>query len=419
MRDTAEIVAPLAVKEVIAKRPLRVCQVAYTFYENDNRVRRYAEALATQGNEVEVMALRRKGQAKSGYSEGVRVFRIQRRAVTEKQPLAYLLKILFFFVRSTLLLSLRHLRNPYDVVHVHNVPDFLVFTAAIPKFMGARVILDIHDILPELYAGKFGSTSQSVVFRTLLWVERASCRFADHVIVANDLWHEKLTARALDTAKCTAMLNYPDLRMFKPLPADQRRRDSTFVMLYPGTLNHHQGLDIAIRAFALVKDRMPKAELHIYGEGPARPQLLELAKACGTSDRVRIMDLLPLEEIARVIASADVGVVPKRADGFGNEAFSTKTLEFMVCGVPVIVSRTMVDEHYFNERLVRFFVPGSDADLAQAMLDVYETRLDNGDWIKAARQFGVQNSWQERVHEYFRLVNSLVQKSVGHTAVAR
>ena len=414
------MVVPLLARDILPKRrPLRVCHLAYTFYENDHRVRRYAEALAEKGHNVEVLSLRRQGQARTAYAGRVHTIRIQRRAVTEKRPLAYLLKLLWFFLRSMAVLSVRHLRHPYDVVHVHNVPDFLVFAAILPKLMGARVILDIHDILPEFYVGKFGPGGHSMVFQALLWVEKLSCRFADHVIVANDLWHDKLLARALDTVKCTTMLNYPDLRVFKPLPVDQRRHDGRFVMMYPGTLNHHQGLDIAIRAFALVKDRMPDAELHIYGEGPARPRLLALVGECGLTDRVHIMDLLPLEEIAAVIASADLGVVPKRADGFGNEAFSTKTLEFMVCCVPVVVSRTRIDGHYFDKTVVRFFEPGSDPDLAQAMLDAYETRLRNDEQIRAAQQFGIQNSWQKRVHEYLNLVDSLAHTSLHRPAVAR
>ena len=61
----------------------------------------------------------------------------------------------------------------------------------------------------------------------------------------------------------------PGSRLFKPLAAEKKRTDGNFIFLYPGTLNHHQGVDIAIKAFALVKDGMPNAELHIYGEGPA------------------------------------------------------------------------------------------------------------------------------------------------------
>ena len=47
------------------------------------------------------------------------------------------------------------------MIHVHSVPDFLVFAALVPKLLGARIILDIHDILPEFYASKFGASKDS------------------------------------------------------------------------------------------------------------------------------------------------------------------------------------------------------------------------------------------------------------------
>jgi glycosyltransferase involved in cell wall biosynthesis len=388
-------------------RRLRICHLAYTFYENDNRVIRYAEALAERRDDVDVIALRREKQSWRGRINGVEVYRIQRRTVNERGRLSYLFKLLWFTIQSAFLLATLQLRRRYDVVHVHNVPDFLVFAAVVPKLMGARVILDIHDVLPELYAGKFGADDRSAVFCWLLRIERISCRFADHVIVANHLWHAKLTSRALPASQCTPIMNYPDLRLFKPLTGDRRRTDGRFVFLYPGTLNHHQGLDLAIKAFALAKDRMPEAELHIYGEGPARQGLVRLTQELGLVDRVKILDRLPITDIAVVMASADVGVEPKLGDGFGNEAFSTKTLEFMACNVPVIVSRTRVHAHYLNDTIVRFFTPGQETELAHVMLDVYAHRGDHAERIRAARAFASLYGWHERASSYTGVVDSL------------
>jgi glycosyltransferase involved in cell wall biosynthesis len=406
-------------KTMSATRPgrrLRVCHVAYTFYENDNRVIRYAESMAERGHDVEVIALRRQGQSNTHEMNGVRIHRIQRRSVNERGALSYLPKLVWFLINSMVRLTLFQLRRRYDIVHVHNVPDFLVFAAIMPKLMGARVILDIHDVLPELYGGKFGAGEKSAAFRALLVVERLSCRFANHVIIANHLWHTKLIERSVPEWKCTAILNYPDLRMFRPLEA--RARKAAFVFLYPGTLNHHQGLDIAIDAFAQVRDRMPGAEVHIYGEGPARPALTRQATDLGLADRVRLMDRVPLVEVARLMAAADVGIVPKRADGFGNEAFSTKTLEFMACGVPIIVSRTQIDAHYFDDSVVRFFTPGSVDDLARAMLWTYEHRAEHGEWIRAASAFASRFSWQERSTDYLDIVHRLVGEESSPEAVA-
>jgi glycosyltransferase involved in cell wall biosynthesis len=392
------------------RKPLRVCHIAYSFYETDNRVMRYAETLAARGDHVDVVALRRPGQGTRATVGGVNILRVQRRAVSERTASAYLFKILWFFVKCLVLLSVRSLSKPYDIVHVHNMPDFLVFTAAVQKLRGAAVILDIHDVVPELYAGKFGKRQDSRLIRAMLSVERASCRFADHVIVANQLWHERLARRSLSPGKSTTILNYPDLAVFRPGSRDRADGDRRFVFLYPGTLNHHQGLDIAVAAFGEASPRMPGAELHIYGDGPDRHALRQQVQDLGLGDRVKIMDRVPLHNVPQLMAAADAGVVPKRADGFGNEAHSTKILEFMACGIPVIVSRTKVDAHYFTDDVVRFVRPGDVGDLALGMVGVYGQRGQHGRWIAAALEHARRNSWQEHANIYVGLVDRLTAR---------
>ncbi|MCC6862690.1 MAG: glycosyltransferase family 4 protein [Bryobacterales bacterium] len=387
---------------------LRVCHIAYTFYEEDNRVTRYAEALCGDGHHVDVIALRRPGQAPSGERSGVRVHRIQQRSVTERSAWCYLLKILLFLGKAAMVVSARHLRRRYDIIHVHNIPDFLVFAALVPRLTGTPVILDIHDILPELYARKFAIGAGSRVLSWLLFVERLSCRFASHVIVANDIWRAKLVRRSVAPGDCTTVLNYPDLRVFAPLPPGRPADGGKFVMLYPGSLNHHQGLHVAIRAFARACNRMPGSEFHIYGEGPARDYLRELAKGLSVHDRVRFQDPVPLEAIARIMAGADLGVEPKLGDSFAGDAVSTKILEFMASGVPVIVSRTAAHQRYFDETVARFFPAGDEIALSEAMLECYQHRSNQAEMIQRARKWAVNYSWQQHADDYRDLVTRLL-----------
>jgi glycosyltransferase involved in cell wall biosynthesis len=179
------------------------------------------------------------------------------------------------------------------------------------------------------------------------------------------------------------------------------------VILYPGTLNHHQGVDLAVTAFADVAARMPGAALHIYGDGPAREALGQLAAQLGVGDRVVINGFLPFHEVPGLIASADLGVVPKRADGFGNEAFSTKILEFMACGVPVVVSRTRIDAHYFDNGTVRFFAPGDAGDLARQLLWAYEHPAERRAMADVASRYAVEHSWERHAGEYVAIVDGL------------
>jgi glycosyltransferase involved in cell wall biosynthesis len=394
-------------KNPLGRRPLRVCMVAYTFYETDSRVMRYAEALAQRGDLVDVFALKKPGTPRVETLGGVRVRRLQGRLFNEKGLFSYIWRVLLFLVRSLYQVSIHDLRKKYDIVHIHSVPDFLVFSALLPRFRGAPIILDIRDILPEFYASKFGVTEKSLGFRLLCVAEKFCTRFADHVIIANHTWQERLLSRSVNPGKSTVVLNVPDRSIFTPRKQLKEVKDR-FLILYHGTLNWHQGLDLAVRAFAKIKNLVPEAEFHIYGDGPSKPELLLLIEQLLLENRVLLHERIPLREIPSVIETAKLGIVPKRKDNFGNEAFSTKILEFMAMGVPVIVSDTKVDRYYFDDSVVRFFRGEDEDDLAHSMLDLIRHREMRQTLIERATEFVARNDWTPKKHEYLKLIDGLL-----------
>jgi glycosyltransferase involved in cell wall biosynthesis len=401
MSKTSAIDAP------VATRSRRACMLAYTFYETDGRVMRYAEALAQSGTQVDAIVLGRPGQPRVDHIRGVRVLRVQTREKNERGKLSYFLRIVRFFFRSMWEVTAENFRSPYDLVHVHSVPDFEVFAAAIPKIGGTKIILDIHDIVPEFYASKFGVSHRSAVFRGLQLVEQLSSWFSDHVIAANDIWMQRLVQRSTRSEKCTSFINYPDPGVFHP-GLRVRTDDGRFIISYPGTLNWHQGLDIAVNAFAIALERAPAMEFHIYGEGSSKPELSRLVKELKLEGKVLLNDPLPLREIASIMANADLGVIPKRADSFGGEAFSTKILEFMALGVPVLAASTRIDRYYFTDELLRFF-KSSDIDaLAVAMVDAYQNRAVGSVRAANALAFIEHNNWSTKKRDYLDIVDKLV-----------
>ena len=395
-----------------ARRPLRIAMIAYSFYEMDNRILRYASALAKRGDHIDVFALRREGQPAEEVIEGVHVNRLQARTLNEKNQLSFVWRICQFLLRALIQVAKHESRAHYDLLHVHSVPDFLVFSGLFPKFRGTPVILDIHDILPELYASKFASGDKSGMFRFLVGVEQASTRFADHVIIANHIWRDRLISRGLSSDKCTVVMNYPDRSIFTRR-AHSQATPGKFLMLYPGSLNWHQGLDVAIRAFAKISKKAPHAEFHIYGDGPATKQLMELIRELGVESQISMHAGCPLQEIPRIMESADLGIVPKRKDNFGNEAFSTKILEFMAMSVPVVVSDTMIDQYYFNDSIVKFFRSGDDNDLARCMLEMILNSEARKLQIETANRFVETFDWSVRQHEYLELVDRLTRNTLA------
>jgi glycosyltransferase involved in cell wall biosynthesis len=381
--------------------------VTHSFYESDNRVLRYAEALIDSGSEVDVYALRAsEGMKKAETIHGVNVYRIQDRfGKSQVHSLAYLWPLLQFLARSFFRVTRADRKRPYDLIHVHNIPDFMIFSAVYPKSHGTRTILDIHDIIPEFFGSKFGTESRGIVFRLLLWMEKISASLADEVIIANDLWLERYMTRTGTEGRCRAMINYVDAQIFKPRP--RTRKDGKLIVLFPGGLQHHQGVDIAIRAFGQIADELPLAEFHIYGDGSAKRALADLVAELGLGERVRFFQTLRIRDIAAVVADADLGVVPKRADSFGNEAYSTKIMEFMASGVPVIVSGTRVDRYYFDDSVVRFFESGNVDALAREMRNVLKDEELRREISKRALEFTVQNSWERQKGRYLDLVDCL------------
>ena len=390
---------------------MNVCMIAYAVYECDSRLICYAETLAGLGHTVDVIALSGTETESREAVDRVNVFRVLSRDHRKKSRISYLKQIMRFFLRAMLLVTKRDVRKRYDMIHVHSVPDFLVFTALYPKLRGAKIILDIHDLLPEFYISKFASNERSFAYHLLLQVERLSAAFADYVIAANDIWRTKLVSRSVSEHKCVAILSCPDRSVFQR--RGKTRYDQKIIILYPGTLSSHQGIDIAIRAFELIKSEVPSAEFHIYGTGPERESLERLASQLRVDDRVKFNSARTLRDIAGLMENADLGVVPKRNDAFGNEAFSTKTLEFMSMGVPVVVADTKIDRYYFNDSLVKFFLAGDERSLAEAMLTIIRKPSVRQTLVRNALQFVAANDWESNKYKYLNVVALLTRNGMG------
>jgi glycosyltransferase involved in cell wall biosynthesis len=386
----------------------KICMVAYSPYEADNRVRRYAETLVKRGDHVDVIAI---SEALLGAPEteinGVSVYRVQHREHNERSKWTYAWRLLRFLLKSSRVLTRLHKQNRYDVIHIHNIPDFLVFAAWYPKLTGAKLILDIHDVVPELFASKFQTKLKATYFGCLKTIERLSAKFVDHVIVSNHFWHKAVIARSVPEKRCSVLINHVDPEMFSRQA--KTRVDDKFIVLFPGSLQWHQGLDIAISAFAEIKRKIPNAEFHIYAGagGDMKPSLRRLVQKLDLAGSVKFYGGVPLNEMAAVMANADLGVVPKRADSFGNEAYSTKIMEFMSQGVPVVVSRTKIDTFYFEEGVVHFFRSGDSEAMAEAMLDVINNQKLRESLITRGYEYVERNGWDRKKKEYLDLIDSL------------
>jgi len=390
---------------------MNTCTIAYAFYESDFRIRRYAESLHNQGDRTDAFSLKTEDTKSFENLNGVNVYRIQARDFDEQGgPFDYLIKMGHFFLKSSFYVLRNHLRYKYSLIIVHNVPDFFVFTAFIPKLLGAKVILDIHDILPEFFCQRFHKPLNSWQGKLLRVVEYLSVKFADFVITGNDLWRKKISDRDHKPFDRTiGFVNYPHLEYFKDI--QYKVRNDQLSLIYPGHLSHHHGIDIAVRAMAIVRQTIPFAKLKIYAASwipQYRAELEKLIIEEKLEDTIEIFPPHDIHGLVEVYKTVDIGIVPKRGGFFASEAFSSKILDFMASGIPVIASRTTIDEFYFNDTQIMFFTPESHEDLANCIIKLHGDANRKKQLSENGLKFAADNNWDIKGKVFVDIVNNLV-----------
>ncbi|MEO6578727.1 MAG: glycosyltransferase family 4 protein [Candidatus Limnocylindria bacterium] len=387
---------------------MRHCMIVDNYYP-DIRVERQARALVRRGHSVDVICLRREGDRSREVIDGIRIRRLplQRQRGMGLGP--QMLEYLTFMVWSGALVSVLHLRNRFNVVQVHNVPDFLVFAALVPRLMGAAILLDLHDLMPEFFASRIGGSMDSFAVRLVRVQERASTGFADGVLTVTDLWRRTLIARGLDDAKVDVVMNLPDDALFQPRAPEIRLEPDVITVMYHGTITHRYGIDLLVRAVGQARDRIP-LHLLIHGRGEYLDDLRTLIDELGMRDMVRLStELLPTADLPGLIAAADIGVVPNRSDVFTDGILPTKLLEYAALGIPAVVSRSTATSAYFTGDMVEYVEPGSVEALATAIERLARDPDRRRKLATAAQAFTTQHQWSDEADRYVNVVERLGQ----------
>ena len=398
--------------ETVRIKPKRkVCMLAYSFYDTDARVRRYAEALARRGDHVDVIALKQPGQREREVLHGVNVHRVQERLLDEKGKLDYASKLLKFLLVSFKVLTRNHLKFAYDMIHVHSVPDFEVFAALLPRITGAKVILDIHDPVPDFFAAKFGADKNNRYVKLLTFIERISTKFSDHVITVTDYWRQVIAERSrLNDGKISVILNLPDVRIFNYSNHQrEQKQGDNFTLLYPGTLNRHCGLDIAIKAVELVKDEIPSIKFQIYGSGSELDNLKALVSEHGLENFVTFNGATPLETIPGLMRNADAGIALLAGHGeYSQQALNVKLFEFLSMGLPAVATRTKSIQYYLKEGTVLLSEPNDPGDVARCIRELNRNPEKREALKERGLNFIEKNNSETEMKKYLNILDNLV-----------
>lgn len=389
--------------------------VGVFYYFSDARVKCYAESLQKAGNKVDVLGLHERSWTTDTAAEesGVRIFSISIQRA-RKSRIRYLLEYGLSFFLLGILLTRLYFKNRYDVIHVHNMPDFLVFAGLIPKLFGAKIILDVHDPMPEVYKSKFPAHENGLGIRLMRLEEKVSTRFADAVITANSHFKDNLIGRGVPASKITTINNYPDPKIFhRPKHRTEKSGNrEDFTLIFPGTIAPRYGLDVAIKAMPSIKSKIPNIRLLIIGrQDEYCRSLMSLAQQLNVFTQVEFVPAMPNREIPQQLLRADIGIYPALPDCHMSIAAPGKLLEFAMMGLPIVSSRLMIVEEMLGDSAVMFFEPGNPDQFAQCVVRLYEDPALRQEMVRCADQMLVlRHSPERELRAYLNLLSCLLPK---------
>jgi glycosyltransferase involved in cell wall biosynthesis len=396
----------------------RAAVVLYSYYPSDPRPRRAAEALVKQGMTVDLICLKETDdEPKEETFNGVNVYRVPMRR-RRGSKFGYMFQYVAFIATSFSILTLRSLTRRYSLVHVHNMPDVLVFSALVPKLRGAKVILDLHDPMPELMVSIFNLRAESFSVRLLKRLEKWSVRFADSVLTVNATCKKIFERRSGLGEKITVVMNSPDETIFLDRPLQSSRNgevksSDSFIIMFHGSLVERHGLDLAVSALTQVQQSIPQAQLRIYGRStPYLESVMKTVADRGLEKSVHYYGNKNLSQIVEAIEQCDVGVIPNRRNIFTELNTPTRIFEYLSRGKPVIAPRAPGIQDYFGEEDIVYFELGNEVDLARQLERVFKNKDKIAETVVRGRKIYLKHTWSQEKGVFLGIVERLLNGNI-------
>jgi glycosyltransferase involved in cell wall biosynthesis len=296
-----------------------------------------------------------------------------------------------------------------------------VFSALVPKLLGARILLDLHDPMPELMTAIFGFKEKSLPVRILKRAEKLSIKFTDRVITANLAWERIFSSRSCDLAKIQVVMNSPDEEIFRFRPFEQSNGQpgaKPFIIMYHGSIVERHGLDLAVEALEVVRQNIPQAELMVYGAAtPFLEVVMDTVRRKGLDQAVHYLGHKSLERISEAIAECDLGIIPNRCSTFTELNTPTRIFEYLSRGKPVIAPFTQGITDYFGKEDLLYFELGNVRDLAHKIEHAYLHPSRVRRLVEQGQKVYLSHRWAVQKHAFLETIAQLLSTETSRRAL--
>lgn len=371
----------------------------------DHRVAKQIGSLVEAGYQVRAITPRSPENAVYRGHPRIRVFAYP----PPPQPrarLGYLVEYGYSLLAAALLSARAAARHRPDVVQFCEPPNIYFPLAWIFKRFGAWVVVDQRDLLPELYAARYGSV-QKQMLTVLRFLERRSFSGADGVLCVNDYLRERILAvSGLAGDRVAVVRNGPVLaRVARARPDESLKRGHKYLCCWVGMMGLQDRVDLVLRSIEHLVHGLGRddCEFAIIGWGEYLPTARALARELDLDKWVQFTGELDPDDVFRYLATADLGLDAS----LQIDVSPVKAMEYMAFGLSV-VAFDLAETRVLTEGAAAYAKAGDvrgHACAINALLGDAERRRELGR-VGRARVWD-EVAWDHQAVTYLKMIDRL------------
>jgi glycosyltransferase involved in cell wall biosynthesis len=372
----------------------------------DPRLRKQVLTLLTAGYRVSVITRRDPANDACRRLPGLTVLEHP----PPKEPghaVGYLREYLVAFGWAAVLSAWARAGARVDVVQFCQPPDVYFPLARLLRCSGATVVVDQRDLMPELFATRYGG-GPPVVQAALRWLERRTQRVADYAIGVNEYLRIRIVGAGARPDRVAVVRNGPRLdAVAAARPDPELRAGARFLCCWQGKMGRQDRVDLLLEAVAELVHHRGRHDCRflLLGDGECLEELRADVRHRGLDRWVALPGWLSEPELYRHLASSDLGL----DTSLQVEVSPVKAMEYMAFGLPVVAFDLLETVRTVGDAAV--LVPPADigcfADAVEALLDDGARRAALG---KAGRRrIAEELCWERQAATYL----SVIDRAVG------
>jgi glycosyltransferase involved in cell wall biosynthesis len=379
----------------------------------DHRVRKQVDALLASGYRVSVVTRRDRANARYRDLPGVTVLEYPAPREPRGKP-GYVAEYGLSFGWAAVLSLAARQHGRVDVVQFCQPPDIYFPLAWALRGLGAKVVVDQRDLMPELFAARYDHASPTMM-SFLRWLERRTQRAAHHALATNETFRRRLIGAGAASGQVTVVGNGPVLSRVEATAADPALRGQhKFLCCWIGMMGRQDRLDLLLRGIAHIVHDLGRTDcgFAVLGHGECLEEAREQSAGLGLESWVHFLGWVPEATVFRYLASADLGL----DTSLQGEISPVKVLEYMAFGLPFVA---------FDVAETRAMGQGASALVSPADIDSYARQvvalLDDAVLRAGLAEVGRERvradlAWERQSAAYLDVMRGLSRPTMPHPA---